>query len=154
LNAAVFSALRKFLFTLPAHSFWKCCVAIFLHGGQGTRAQKFKGWWRSGQNQIRHTEFCLVCSRSGSEISYGAFNFVRRVSWPTVVFLARSNPCKMKYFYIAHMSIPRMLTALGVYIQMYRDRPCQGFEPRSPACQLSALTTRLNPRSTCITCVL
>jgi hypothetical protein len=27
-------------------------------------------------------------------------------------------------FYIAHISIPRMLTALGVYIQMYRDRSC------------------------------
>jgi hypothetical protein len=49
-------------------------------------------------------------------------------------------------FYIAHISIPRMLTALGVYIQMYRGHPCRGFEPRSPACQSAALTTRPNPR--------
>jgi hypothetical protein len=39
-----------------------------------------------------------------------------------------------------------MLFVLGVYIQMHRGRPYWGFEPRSPACQHSALTTRLNPQ--------
>jgi hypothetical protein len=49
-------------------------------------------------------------------------------------------------FYIAHISISRMLTAQGVYIQMYRGRPCRGFEPRSPVYQSAALTSRPNPR--------
>jgi hypothetical protein len=30
-----------------------------------------------------------------------------------------------EYFYIAHIFIPRMLTVLGVYIQMSRE-PCAG----------------------------
>jgi hypothetical protein len=44
-----------------------------------------------------------------------------------------------------HISIPRLLAALWVYIQMYRGRPCRG--SNLPAFQLAALTTRPNPRT-------
>jgi hypothetical protein len=51
--------------------------------------------------------------------------------------LHREMRTPIKYTYI-HSK----LTALKVYIQ---GHPCQGFEPGSPVCQHSALTTRLNP---------
>jgi hypothetical protein len=58
--------------------------------------------------------------------------------------------------YMSHIFITRMFSTIGVYMLsiciivlwqqfLYRDRPCEGFEPGSLACQHSALTTRLNP---------
>jgi hypothetical protein len=46
------------------------------------------------------------------------------------------------FFNIVHISITRMLIALGVYINMYQ-RPSL---PRIRPWVVSALTTRLNPR--------
>jgi hypothetical protein len=61
------------------------------------------------------------------------------VKWLRVIIINNNE-----YFYIPHISIPRMLTALGIYFQKYRGRPCPGFKPGLPVCQHFALTTRQN----------
>jgi hypothetical protein len=52
---------------------------------------------------------------------------------------------KQELLYSAHIH-PKLLTAQGVCIQMYRGWPLPRIEPGSPACQPAALTTRPNSR--------
>jgi hypothetical protein len=106
-------------------------------------------FWPVTSQKVSHPEMSLVMLMALGRSS-GLFSGV--TSWDETGHVSAAMgwvKIKIKLndnFYIAHISIPRMLTALGVYIQMYRGRPCQRFEPGSPAYQSAALTTRPNPR--------
>jgi hypothetical protein len=50
-----------------------------------------------------------------------------------------------EYFCITNISIPRMLKAQRIHIQMYRGRPCRGFEPGSPQLPPTAATRTYTP---------